>query len=92
MLAPFLDRPRCVGSPKHRVENAVAGNAREAKVIEYHSPVHQCATCGVTFMPERYTRLAKHTHNLMSWLIFELCISSYKFTDPTGYVKRILRH
>ena len=42
------------------------------RVIEYHSPVHDCAKCRVSFMPERYTRVAKHTHSLMSWSIFQL--------------------
>jgi hypothetical protein len=44
----------------------------QRRVIECQSPVHECANCGVTFMPERYIRLAKHTHSLMSWSIFEL--------------------
>jgi predicted RecB family nuclease len=41
------------------------------RVIEFRSYVHECTKCGFIFMPERYKRLAKHTHNLMSWSMYE---------------------
>jgi predicted RecB family nuclease len=41
------------------------------KIIECRAAVHECASCGTTFMPERYSRLAKHSHALMSWAMFE---------------------
>lgn len=36
-------------------------------VIECRASVHQCEGCGHCFVPERYKRLAKHFHGLMSW-------------------------
>jgi predicted RecB family nuclease len=41
------------------------------KVIECRTSVHQCLGCGETFIPERYERLAKHFHGLMSWAMHE---------------------
>jgi hypothetical protein len=41
------------------------------KVIECRTSIHQCLGCGETFIPERYQRLAKHFHNLMSWAMHE---------------------
>jgi predicted RecB family nuclease len=41
------------------------------KVIECRSSVHCCVTCGHTFIPECYKRLAKHFHGLMSWAIYQ---------------------
>ena len=41
------------------------------KVIECRTSVHQCIACGHTFIPERYQRLAKHFHGLMSWAIYQ---------------------
>ncbi|MCA1693416.1 MAG: TM0106 family RecB-like putative nuclease, partial [Actinobacteria bacterium] len=41
------------------------------KVVECRSSVHQCLKCGETFIPERYQRLAKHFHGLMSWAMHE---------------------
>jgi predicted RecB family nuclease len=65
---------KLIGGPRvKRVLDLVftSGGIRR-RVIECHSPVHECANCGKSFMPERYTRLAAHTHSLMSWSIFEL--------------------
>jgi predicted RecB family nuclease len=41
------------------------------KVVECRSSIHQCLGCGETFIPERYQRLAKHFHGLMSWAMHE---------------------
>jgi hypothetical protein len=41
------------------------------KVIECRTSVHQCLRCGEAFIPERYQRLAKHYHGLMSWAMHE---------------------
>jgi Transposase IS66 family len=41
------------------------------KVIECRTSIHQCLKCGQEFIPERYRRLAKHFHGLMSWAIHE---------------------
>ncbi len=41
------------------------------RVIECRAAVHECRGCGRVFVPERYERLAKHFHGLMSWTMFE---------------------
>jgi hypothetical protein len=40
-------------------------------VIECRASMHECRGCGRVFVPERYQRLAKHFHGLMSWAMFE---------------------
>jgi hypothetical protein len=41
------------------------------RVIECRTRVHECLGCHEIFLPERYQRLAKHFHGLMSWAMFE---------------------
>jgi predicted RecB family nuclease len=41
------------------------------RVVECRTTVHECCTCGEVFVPERYQRLAKHFHGLMSWAMYE---------------------
>jgi hypothetical protein len=41
------------------------------RVIECRTRVHECSACGKVFLPERYKRLAKHYHGLMSWAMYE---------------------
>ncbi|MBC7816757.1 MAG: TM0106 family RecB-like putative nuclease, partial [Planctomycetaceae bacterium] len=41
------------------------------RVIECRAPVYECRGCGRIFVPDRYERLAKHFHGLMSWAMFE---------------------
>jgi predicted RecB family nuclease len=41
------------------------------KIIEVTTLTHECRGCGKIFVPERYQRLAKHFHGLMSWAMYE---------------------
>jgi predicted RecB family nuclease len=41
------------------------------KVIEYRTSMHECRDCGHVFIPERYQRLARHSHGLVSWAMFQ---------------------
>ncbi len=41
------------------------------KIIEVTTLTHDCGGCGNVFIPERYQRLAKHFHGLMSWAMYE---------------------
>jgi hypothetical protein len=41
------------------------------RVIECRASLHECRICGSIFLPNRYERLAKHFHGLMSWAMFE---------------------
>ena len=62
-----MGRPRV----KRVLDLVFTSGGIKRRVIECRSPVHECTNCGVTFMPERYTRLAKHTHNLKSLAMHE---------------------
>jgi predicted RecB family nuclease len=64
---------KVTGGPrvKRVLDLAFTSGGIKRRVIECRAPVHECVACGVTFMPERYKRLAKHTHNLMSWSMHE---------------------
>jgi predicted RecB family nuclease len=41
------------------------------KVIECRTSVHECRGCGKIFIPDRYERLAKHFHGLLSWVTYQ---------------------
>jgi hypothetical protein len=41
------------------------------RVIECRTSVHECRGCGKVFIPDRYERLAKHFHGLLSWVIYQ---------------------
>jgi predicted RecB family nuclease len=41
------------------------------RVVECRAAVHECGTCGKVFIPERYERVAKHFHGLMSWAMHQ---------------------
>jgi predicted RecB family nuclease len=41
------------------------------RVIECRTSVHECRSCGKVFIPDRYERLAKHFHGLMSWVTYQ---------------------
>src|SRR5262245_34357751 len=41
------------------------------RVVQCRAPVHRCLTGKELFVPNRYQRLAKHGHGLMSWAMYE---------------------
>jgi predicted RecB family nuclease len=51
------------------------------RVIECRTSIHECSTCGEIFVPERYQRLAKHFHGLMSWAMYEYV--AHRLGSPT---------
>jgi predicted RecB family nuclease len=65
---------RAIGcSTKHKRAFDLVFTAAGVKrrVIECTTSIHQCSKCGEVFVPERYQRLAKHFHGLMSWAMYE---------------------
>jgi predicted RecB family nuclease len=40
------------------------------RVVEYRAVSYRCARCESYFAPGHYHRLARHFHNLMSWVIY----------------------
>jgi hypothetical protein len=41
------------------------------RIIECRTAFYRCSQCSHCFVPERYQRLAKHFHGLMSWATYE---------------------
>jgi predicted RecB family nuclease len=41
------------------------------RIIECRATGYRCLRCGHLFVPDRYRRLAKHSHALMSWAIYQ---------------------
>jgi predicted RecB family nuclease len=56
---------------KRAFDLVFCGGGIKRRVIECKARLHQCRTCGQCFVPDRYKRLAKHFHGLMSWTMFE---------------------
>jgi predicted RecB family nuclease len=56
---------------KRAFDLVFTGAAIKRSVIEYRTSLYECRICGWRFVPERYERLAKHFHGLMSWTMFE---------------------
>src|SRR5439155_14132624 len=56
---------------KRAFDLVFTGGAIKRRVIECRARLHECRGCGRRFVPERYERLAKHFHGLMSWTMFE---------------------
>jgi predicted RNA-binding Zn-ribbon protein involved in translation (DUF1610 family) len=59
--------PRC----KRAFDLVFTASGIKRRAIECRAPVHECSGCGQIFIPDRYERLAKHFHGLMSWTMFE---------------------
>jgi predicted RecB family nuclease len=60
-------------TPRHKraFDLIFTNSGIKRRVIECRAAVHECRGCGHVFIPERYERLAKHFHGLMSWTMFE---------------------
>lgn len=48
---------------------ATSGGVKR-RVIEARTSAYRCSSCGHCFISERYRRLAKHYHSLMSWAMY----------------------
>src|SRR5262249_54279912 len=60
-----------VTSRKRAFDLVFTSGGIKRRVVECRTAVHQCWTCDKVFIPERYQRLARHFHGLMSWTMFE---------------------
>jgi predicted RecB family nuclease len=56
---------------KRALDLVITAGGLKRKVIECRAIVHRCSRCGHGFASERYQRLAKHFHGLMSWAMYE---------------------
>jgi predicted RecB family nuclease len=61
----------CFTKGKRAFDLVFTSSGMRRKVIECKASVHRCLACGHIFVPERYQRLAKHFHGLMSWAMHE---------------------
>jgi predicted RecB family nuclease len=64
-------RGRRVETRNKRVfDLVVTSGGVKRRVIEARASAYRCSSCGHCFISERYRRLAKHYHNLMSWAMY----------------------
>jgi predicted RecB family nuclease len=56
---------------KRSFDLVVTSNGMQRRVIEFRTAAYRCTLCGHCFVPERYQRVAKHFHGLMSWAIYQ---------------------
>jgi predicted RecB family nuclease len=61
----------CFTKGKRAFDLVFTSSGIKRKVIECRASIHHCLNCGRKFVPERYERLAKHFHGLMSWAMYE---------------------
>ena len=64
-------RRRAYGPGKKAFDLVFTPAGIKRKIIEVTTLTHECRGCGKVFVPERYQRLAKHFHGLMSWAMYE---------------------
>ena len=56
---------------KRAFDLVVSPSGIKRRVIECRAIGYRCSRCGHLFVPNRYRRLAKHSHALMSWAIYQ---------------------
>jgi predicted RecB family nuclease len=61
--------------PRPRVKRAfdlvITPGGMKRRVIEFRTAAYRCNHCGRNMVPDRYNRIAKHFHGLMSWVIYQ---------------------
>ena len=62
-----ISRRRC----KRAMDLVITRGGMKRRVIECRAITYRCVGCGHVFVPDRYIRLAKHYHGLMSWATYE---------------------
>ncbi|MCI0458922.1 MAG: IS66 family transposase [Gemmataceae bacterium] len=86
-----LEKGRQATGKAPRVKRAFdlvfTGGSIQRKVIDCRACLHPCRSCGELFIPDRYQRLAKHFHGLMSWAMFEHVAHRISF----GMLEEMLR-
>ena len=56
---------------KRAFDLVITPGGMRRRIIECRSAFYRCSQCTHYFAPERYQRLAKHFHGLMSWATYE---------------------
>jgi hypothetical protein len=55
---------------KRAFDLVITPSGVKRKIVECRAIVYRCSRCGHCFVSERYHRLAKHFHGLMSWAMY----------------------
>jgi predicted RecB family nuclease len=56
---------------KRTFDLVVTSSGMQRRVVELRAATYRCALCGNCFVPDRYHRVAKHFHGLMSWAMYQ---------------------
>jgi predicted RecB family nuclease len=54
------------------------------QVIECRATMYRCRDCGHHFTPERYHRLARYSHAVMSWVTYQSVVHRHSITAIQG--------
>jgi predicted RecB family nuclease len=69
---PARERPKDVQTRRKRAfDIVVTPGAVKRKVIEVRAVAYRCSRCKRCFVPDRYSRLARHFHSFMSWFAYQ---------------------
>jgi DNA-directed RNA polymerase subunit RPC12/RpoP len=70
-----IAKDECRDLQRHRRKRAldlvITTGGMKRRVIEFTTKSYKCIVCGHRFVPDRYMRVAKHYHALMSWATYE---------------------
>ena len=61
------------------------------QVIDCRTTIYRCRDCGHHFTPERYHRLARYSHAVMSWVTYQSVVPPPQHISDPGDVSRLLR-
>ena len=56
---------------KRAFDLVITSSGLKRRVIECSAPVYQCVQCTHRFVSDKYDRVAKHFHGLMSWAMYQ---------------------
>jgi Transposase IS66 family/RNase_H superfamily len=69
---PPKQRPKSLQRRRKRaIDLVITPGAIRRKVIEFRTVAYRCQCCGKCFTPERYDRLTRYFHGLMSWFAYQ---------------------
>jgi len=73
-IVPLDPKERPKGLQRRRkraIDLVITPGAIRRKVIEFRTVAYRCACCENCFTPERYDRLTRYFHGLMSWFAYQ---------------------
>jgi hypothetical protein len=56
---------------KRTIDLVITPGAIRRKILEFKTVSYRCEDCKTYFTPERYDRLARYSHSLMSWFAYQ---------------------